>query len=75
MMYGLGEGVEENPEEAFKWLKKAADSNEVRSQLAVGMCYKEGGLGVKQNKILAKEYLEKAAKNGNERAKEELKNL
>ncbi|KTC65410.1 enhanced entry protein EnhC (plasmid) [Legionella adelaidensis] len=56
--------VENNPEQAFYWFKKAADANDVDAQMycAAASLF---GYGVKKNTDAAKRYYTAAAKNGN----------
>ncbi len=58
-------------ENAFKWMKKAADENIVEAQYTVG-CYYKDGIGVTKNKDLALEYWKKAAEKGHEKAKKKI---
>ncbi len=58
---------EKNPEQALIWFKKAAEQNDVESQMYCAAAYLFG-VGVKQNSDLAKRYYIAAAKNGNSTA-------
>jgi TPR repeat protein len=48
VMYGKGEGVQQNYTEALKWYKKAADQGDATAQYALGLMYYNGE-GVQQN--------------------------
>ena len=65
--YKNGQGVKQDPKEAFAWFKKAADQGIPSAQLNVGQMY-ANGVGVKQDLKLAQAYLMKAAKQGDNRA-------
>ena len=43
-----GYGVEENPREGVKWLRRAADRGDARAMFELGECY-ENGDGVKKD--------------------------
>ncbi len=62
-----GQGVKQNPAQAFAWFKKAADQGIPAAQLNVGQMY-ASGTGVKQDMKAAKAYLMKAARLGDNRA-------
>ena len=57
-----GDGVEKDPEKAFKLYKSIAD-DDPSVQMKMGLCYLAGE-GVKQDKAKAYRWFEKAAKNG-----------
>ena len=65
--YKNGQGVKQDPKEAFTWFKKAADQGIPSAQLNIGQMY-ANGVGVKQDLNAAKTYLMKAAKQGDNRA-------
>ncbi|WP_296644836.1 tetratricopeptide repeat protein [Romboutsia sp. 13368] len=58
---------EEDYENAIIYLKRCADNENSQAQYELGRLLKEG-LGIKQDKVKAKEYLMKAYKNGFKRA-------
>ncbi|MCK4743359.1 MAG: SEL1-like repeat protein [Sulfuriflexus sp.] len=66
-MYAYGEGIEQNDQEAFKWLSRAANSNSAQAQYNLAILY-EKGLGVAINKDLAKKWFKAAADQGREDA-------
>ncbi|MCX7116700.1 MAG: tetratricopeptide repeat protein, partial [Legionellales bacterium] len=55
--------VENQPEPAFVWFKKAADQNDIRAQMYCAAAYLYG-VGVKKNTELAKKYYIPAARSG-----------
>lgn len=57
--------------EAFKYYEKAALLGDAKGQFSLGYMY-ENGMGVAQNPTLAKEWMEKAAKNGSLLAQQHL---
>ena len=69
-----GEGVEEDPEQAVFWFRKAASQGDVDAQYLLGMCYEEG-LGVQADRGEAYEWYARAAAQGDGRAKKALKKL
>ena len=58
-------------QQAAIWLEKAANQDYADAQYQLGLCY-EKGQGVKQNPIKAREWYEKAAANGNNKAKQKI---
>ena len=62
-MYAYGEGIEQNDQEAFKWLSRAANANSAQAQYNLGILY-EKGLGVTANNELAKKWFKAAAGQG-----------
>ena len=62
-MYAYGEGIEQNDQEAFKWLSRAANANSAQAQYNLGILY-EKGLGVAANNELAKKWFKAAADQG-----------
>ncbi len=60
--------------EAIKWFKKAANANNSKAQLFVGMAYLNG-YGVKKNTDIARKYIIGAAKNGFPMAQYELAHM
>lgn len=65
--YKHGQGVAQDPAQAFAWFKRAADQGIPAAQLNVGQMYAKG-VGVKKNVNAAKDYFMKAAKMGDNRA-------
>ena len=63
MMYDMGLSTEKNPEEAARWLLKAAEHGHEPAQYAIGIKYATGH-GVEQNNAEATRWLSKAEKNG-----------
>ena len=71
--YYNGKGVKQDYSKAVEWFTKAAEWD-ASAQSNLGSCY-YNGLGVKKDDEKAKEWYKKAAANGNQTAKESLKNL
>lgn len=65
--YQEGEGVEENPELAFKWFLKAAEQGDSDAQYQVATCYRMGE-GVAENKNESINWLIKSAEQDNANA-------
>jgi len=63
LMYGSGEGVEQNDSEAFKWFHLAADQGYSVAQSQMGRFY-FNGLGVKQDSVKAAMWFRRAAQQG-----------
>jgi TPR repeat protein len=63
-----GSGVDEDPQAALEWLKKAATQNDAEAQLFLAYHYFLGD-GVEADKNIAFELMEKSAKQGNDNAK------
>lgn len=62
--YSYGKGVKKNNQEAFFWMKDAADRwSDARAQYYVGRMYAEGD-GIPANFVLASKYYMKAAEQG-----------
>lgn len=64
-LYLMGNGVERNPEEAFRWFMLAARQGNYLAQHSVALCYYEG-LGVPKDLRLAAQYYMLAAEHGYE---------
>jgi TPR repeat protein len=64
----LGQGTYENGEESLKWLHKAVDAGQTDALGVLGMAYATGAGKVKRNRKLALEYLNKAAKLGDQKS-------
>ena len=58
-------------QQAALWLEKAAKQGYADAQYQLGICY-EKGQGVKQDPTIAREWYEKAAENGNNKAKQKI---
>ena len=70
--YSYGQGFPKpDYEQAFSWYEKAAEQDYADAQYQLGLCY-EKGKGVKQSSKTAQSWFEKAAKNGNSKAKGKL---
>lgn len=70
-MIDSGEGRVDDPEESLRWYRKAADLGSADAQLAAGKRLKD----VPGEKKKARAYLEKAAGQGSEEARELLKSI
>jgi TPR repeat protein len=64
----FGQGTYENGEEALKWLHNAVDAGQTDTLGVLGMAYASGKGKVKRDKKLALEYLDKAAKLGDQKS-------
>ena len=60
-IYSQGDGVEQDFEKAFDWLRLAAEQNDAHSQLLVGLSYAKGDIGVKKDSKEAVRWLRKSA--------------
>lgn len=58
--YRYGDGIKENPKEAYRWYKKSADAGFSQGIAWAGYCY-EHGIGVKRAPKIALTYYLKAA--------------
>ncbi len=56
-------GKKENPEQAFKWMMKAAEAGNAEAQRHIGVYY-SNGFGVPEDKVKSYEWTLKAANNG-----------
>ena len=65
--YQFGKDVAKDEKQAFAWYKAAADQGLAAAQLNVGRMLADG-IGTKKDEILARQYLEKAASRGDNRA-------
>ena len=52
-----------NPNEAFKWYRKAAEQGFAQAQYSLGKCYQEG-FGTQKNEAEAEKWLSKARNQG-----------
>lgn len=59
--YSFGEGVDENPRKAVKWLERAAEQMHYAAANTLGKIYSTGKGGVKINADLAAKWFAKAA--------------
>ena len=71
-IYGDGEGVAENDQEAVKWFRLAAEQGNVLSQNLLGLQYLLGGMGVVQNYKEALNWFILAAKQGHSGSQSEM---
>jgi len=62
-MYAYGEGIEQNNQEAFKWLSLAANTGSSQAQFNLAILY-EQGLGVTASNTLARKWFKAAADQG-----------
>jgi TPR repeat protein len=62
-----GKEIAQDLKQAFVWFKAAADQGISSAQLNVGRMYADG-IGVSKNETLARQYFEKAASHGDNRA-------
>ena len=74
VMYKNGEGVPQDYKEAVKWYTKSAEQGVANAQRAVGVCYANGH-GVAKNPIEGYAWYNIAIANGNEDAKENIKEI
>ena len=71
-VYYKGYGVLQNFEAAHAWLKLSADKGDAESLFLMGNMYMFG-MGVKKDLVIAKQFFERAAKQGHAKAAESLK--
>lgn len=64
LMYTRGVGVDSDPDQAAKWLIKAAEAGHARAQYDLARAFWKGD-GVKQDKALSAQWTRAAAENGN----------
>lgn len=62
-IYQMGDGVEQNYEEAVRWYRLAAEKGKAQAQFKLGLCY-ERGEGVEQNYMEAVKWYKLAADQG-----------
>ncbi|RHZ66076.1 hypothetical protein Glove_309g46 [Diversispora epigaea] len=72
--YENGYGINVDHVKSFEWYKKAVESNYIDGQYKVGKCFYEG-CGTKKDIVNAIYWLNKAKENGNNDAKELLKEI
>jgi len=70
-MYAKGQGVDQDPEQAAKWYRSAAEKGVDAAQYKLGLLYRDGE-GVPQDMEYAYAWLSVAAKQGNRFAPSEL---
>ena len=70
----VGQGVEQNHQEAMLWFRKAAEQGQAEAQFHTGWMYSHG-LGTEQNEHQSVYWYRKAAQQGETRALEHLKAL
>ena len=70
LCYEKGEGVKKSYEQAFKWLKKAAEQGNMQAQKKLGDYYQQG-LGVETDTVKALEWHQKAEEQEVQRKREE----
>jgi TPR repeat protein len=73
-MYRRGDGVPEDYAKAVKWFRKAVEQGHTKAQFALGVMYYKGD-GVLENYVQAYAWWNIAAANGDEDAKERMKEL
>ena len=73
-MYYNGHGVEEDDEEAKRWIQKSADQGYARAQVILGTFYLKGA-GVKKDHKEAAKWNQKAAEQGDAEAQSKLQFL
>lgn len=73
-VYYKGYGVVQNFQAAHAWLKLSAEKEDAESLYLMGTLY-QFGMGVKQDNVQAKQFFERAAKQGYTKAAESLKML
>lgn len=66
--YYIGDGIEQNYEEAVKWFQKAAEQGNAKAQNHLGICYAEGH-GVERHLAESIKWFQKAAVKGETRAR------
>jgi len=66
-MYDKGQGVAQNPSEAVRWYRRAADAKDPMGMNNLGDCYYQG-YGVERDYAKARYWFKKAADAGNARA-------
>ena len=63
LAYQLGQGVEQDNQQAVRWYTQAAQAHHAKAQRSLGAMY-EGGYGVKQNLQQAHAWYKRAAAQG-----------
>ena len=62
-----GKGVEKNLDEAFKWIKRAAEAGSSEAMVTLGFSYSEGSHGVEEDKAMAFMLLQRVVAEGDHR--------
>jgi hypothetical protein len=75
VMYLEGSGVTQSDTEAIAWWTKAAEKGDVNAQYNLGHIYLVGKGNIQPNVQEAKKWLQKAADQGDDEAKEAFKNI
>ena len=71
-VYYRGYGVVQNFQAAHAWLKLSAEKEDAESLFLMGTLY-QFGMGVKQDTVQAKQFFERAARQGHTKSIESLK--
>ena len=71
VLYRSGRGVEQDPDEAFRWCKRAAEEGVLEAQFQLGIMYLKGE-GVTEDEGAAMNWLWRAADRGDRQATEVL---
>jgi TPR repeat protein len=66
-MYDQGRGVTLDERQAMVWYHRGADAGDTEAMRLIGEAYYDG-LGVPQNSVLARQWLQRAAAGGNDEA-------
>ena len=62
-----GEGFEKNLDEAFKWIKRAAEAGSSEAMVTLRFSYSEGSHGVEEDKAMAVMWLQRVVAEGDHR--------
>ena len=74
VLYEAGKGTDQDDELAFAWFSKAAALNYSDAQYMLYLMYKDG-IGVTKDLSIAQSWLMKASKQGNKKARDEIRKL
>ena len=74
LMYEMGSSVNQNDQKAFEWYQKAASQRYHPAEYRLGIFYDQGVIGAK-NKRIAQLWMERAASDGSEDAKNYLEQM
>lgn len=74
LRYGFGNGVEENPKEAFRWMNRAAENGYLNAMFKLGTYY-EMGYGIEKNLKRARQWYELASAHGSHDARQALEHI
>jgi len=72
LVFFAGQGVDEDPVEGVKWLRKSAQQDEAEAQYYLGSCYLDGVKGLAKNDFEALKWIKESAESGNSDAQAEL---